>query len=229
VHVVENGQAAIDAYAAQKQPFALALMDVQMPGVDGLAATTEIRQREQADNRPRMPIIALTAHALPTDRDRCLAAGMDGYLAKPLRPRALFDLLESMLAGANGNAGDTAQPDESPAEPMDRAAALRHCGGNAAVLADIAQIFLAESPRLINEIHSTLAAEDVEGCSHAAHQLKGSVSNFFAPATVTAARHVEEAARRGDFLAAREACAALDRELARLKPALAELTPAPVA
>jgi PAS domain S-box-containing protein len=229
VQVVNNGQAAIDAWAGREEPFALALMDVQMPGVDGLAATAEIRQREQAANRPRMPIIALTAHALPTDRDRCLAAGMDEYLAKPLRPRALFDLIESMLAGGNGDSRDAGPPAESPVEPLDRAAALRHCGGNAAVLADIAQIFLAESPRLIHEIHSALAAEDSQGCSHAAHQLKGSVSNFFASATVTAARQVEEAARRGDFPTARDACVALDRELARLKPALAELTPAPVA
>jgi CheY-like chemotaxis protein len=99
VTVVESGRAAIEAVRCQ--PFDVVLMDVQMPDLGGLEATAAIRQLEasrgpDASKRRRLPIIALTAHAMTGDRERCLSAGMDGYLSKPLRASDLFDALAEL-------------------------------------------------------------------------------------------------------------------------------------
>ena len=98
VHVVGDGRAALSALEGER--FDLVLMDVSMPGMDGLEATTELRRREQGTGR-RAPVIALTAHAMKGDRDRCLAAGMDGYLAKPVQAEELRRLIEQVLGGAD--------------------------------------------------------------------------------------------------------------------------------
>jgi signal transduction histidine kinase/DNA-binding response OmpR family regulator len=100
VTVVGNGRQALEAL--EKQAYDLVLMDVQMPEMDGLEATAAIRRREHADG-PRQPVVALTAHAMKGDKDRCLAAGMDGYLAKPIRTQELDALLDKYLAIRNGN------------------------------------------------------------------------------------------------------------------------------
>jgi PAS domain S-box-containing protein len=98
VTVVGNGQAALDAL--EKQPYDLVLMDVQMPGVDGFQATAAIREKEKSGGR-RIPIIAMTAHALKGDQDRCIAAGMDGYVSKPIRTVDLFASIESVMEKTN--------------------------------------------------------------------------------------------------------------------------------
>ena len=95
VTVMVNGRNALEALA--NQTFDLVLMDLQMPEMDGFEATAAIREREK-DNGGHIPIIALTAHAMKGDMERCLAAGMDGYLSKPIRPQELDDLLEKYLA-----------------------------------------------------------------------------------------------------------------------------------
>jgi CheY-like chemotaxis protein len=94
VTVAENGQAAL--HACGTQTFDLILMDIQMPGMDGLEATAAIRKKEIATGA-HTPIIAMTAHALKGDRERCLAAGMDGYVSKPIRTVELFAAIESVM------------------------------------------------------------------------------------------------------------------------------------
>jgi CheY-like chemotaxis protein len=101
VTVAENGHAALHACAAQN--FDFILMDIQMPGMDGLQATAAIRKKEIATGA-RIPIIAMTAHALKGDRERCLAAGMDGYVSKPIRPIELFTAIESVMQGRSAPA-----------------------------------------------------------------------------------------------------------------------------
>jgi len=96
VTVAENGQAALNACATQR--FDLILMDIQMPGMDGLEATAAIRKKEISTGA-HMPIIAMTAHALTGDRERCLAAGMDGYVSKPIRTAELFSAIENAMSG----------------------------------------------------------------------------------------------------------------------------------
>src|SRR5260370_29923203 len=95
VLVVANGLEALEA--VEKERFDLVFMDVQMPVMDGFEATTAIRKREGA-SRIRLPIVALTAHAMKGDREKCLAGGMDGYLSKPIRPQELDEVLQDYLA-----------------------------------------------------------------------------------------------------------------------------------
>jgi two-component system sensor histidine kinase/response regulator len=97
VTVVENGAEAVRA--VEREPFDVVLMDVQMPEMSGLEATEAIRRRERERATGHLPIIALTAHAMPQDETRCLEAGMDGYISKPLRPQELFGIVER-LAGS---------------------------------------------------------------------------------------------------------------------------------
>jgi len=98
VVVVDTGCKALEMLG--QEPFDLVLMDVQMPEMDGLTATVAIREREQ-DGSARIPIIAMTAHAMPGDEERCLAAGMDGYIAKPVTPQDLLVAIESVLGTRN--------------------------------------------------------------------------------------------------------------------------------
>ena len=97
VMVVGDGQAALDAL--EEQSFDLILMDIQMPEMDGLEATRILREREQKGHRPA-PIIAMTAHAMKGDRDKCIEAGMTGYISKPIQPEQLFELMEDVMAQA---------------------------------------------------------------------------------------------------------------------------------
>jgi CheY-like chemotaxis protein len=94
--VVDDGREAVAAF--ERERFDLVLMDVQMPEMDGLEAVTLLRSIERRDGRPHTPVIAVTAHAMSGDRDRCLARGMDGYVTKPLRPDALFAHIDDVLA-----------------------------------------------------------------------------------------------------------------------------------
>src|SRR4029077_4419889 len=96
--LVTNGRDAVAATTADQ--FDLVLMDLQMPEMDGVEATTPIRSRERAKRLPRVPIIALTAHAMQGDRQRCLDADMDGYVAKPIKPVELFEVIDRVMAAA---------------------------------------------------------------------------------------------------------------------------------
>ena len=99
VSIALNGRQALEAIETEK--FDIILMDVQMPEMDGLEATQAIRTRESLIGRPRIPIIAITAHAMAGDRDRCLEAGMDGYVSKPLNAQELFEIIENIELNAS--------------------------------------------------------------------------------------------------------------------------------
>ena len=118
VEVAANGHQAIDM--AGMDHYDLILMDVQMPGMDGMEATAAIRAREQGGRR--VPIIAMTAHAMKGDRERCLECGMDGYLSKPVEGRELVFLAESLAAG-----GDAAARPVWPARRKPRRSRCRRC------------------------------------------------------------------------------------------------------
>lgn len=206
VAVVNNGRAAVEQVAAQ--PFDVVLMDVQMPEMDGLEATAAIRQAE-AQSGEHVPIIAMTAHAMKGDRDRFLAAGMDGYVAKPVRPHELYATVEG-LHRASGHDVSTPAWD----------AALERVGGDEAMLRDLAEMFFAECPKLMQQIRAHIANEDGPELRRAAHTLKGSAHVFAAEATAEAAHRLEEIGREGALADAGEALALLENEVARLLPAL---------
>ena len=217
--VVGNGREALDALD-DGPPFDAVLMDVQMPEMDGFAATAAIRARE-AGTGAHTPIIAMTAHALKGDRERCLAAGMDGYVTKPLRPQELFEALEGLpvasVAGAAA-AGSTAEP-----AVFDRDAALERMDGDVDLMKELVGLFLDECPQRMAEIREALTRRDATKLRQAAHTLKGSVGNFAAREALEGARRLETIAQEQDWEHAEEAWAALEAAIDRLKPAMAEV------
>ena len=213
VVVVNNGRAAVERVA--EQPFDVVLMDVQMPEMDGIEATAAIR-RAEAQTGGHIPIIAMTAHAMKGDRDRFLAAGMDGYVAKPVRPHELYVAVEG---------GDPHAEAELPADlPFEWDAALENVGGDEAMLRELAEMFFAECPKLMQQIREHIAGADGPELRRAAHTLKGSAHVFGAEEVAAAAHRLEEIGglREEAFADAEEALALLEDEVTRLLPALRE-------
>jgi CheY-like chemotaxis protein/HPt (histidine-containing phosphotransfer) domain-containing protein len=221
VIVVGDGKQAVAA--AENDRFDAILMDVQMPQLNGFEATAAIRAREAASGG-HLPIIAMTAHAMKGDREKCLAAGMDGYVCKPVQAAELYQAIASVAPEG---------PSEGESQPVwNRAKALAHVGGDGELLRELAGLFLAECPRRFAEVCEAVAQSDAGKLRLSAHTLKGTVGNFAATAAWEAAQRLEAMGQRGDLTGAAEAVAALDTELARLRPALAALNketmPAPV-
>ena len=232
VATASNGRVALDTLArAGLQGFDLILMDVQMPEIDGLSATTTIRGRERASKtKTRVPIIAMTAHAMTGDRERCLAAGMDDYLSKPIRPADLVEAVERMAVHREPrqavDAG-TLQPPLPPAVSdaagpatdavvFDPDRALARLEGDRQLLRELIAIFRADRPRLLAAIRKAASAADAEALYRGAHALKGTLGTFDAPLAFRAAERLEHAARAGDLSGAAGLVAELATELARL-------------
>jgi signal transduction histidine kinase/DNA-binding response OmpR family regulator len=190
VTIAGNGREAVDA--VQRRAFDVVLMDVQMPEMGGFEATAAIRAAEH-ERGTRLPIIAMTAHAMKGDRERCLAAGMDEYITKPLDPRQLCAVVERMAEGhPSAIATDVAVPEV----PMQ---VLARVGGDRQLLAEISRLFVDDAPRHLERIRHALDARDAEALRRAAHGLKGAAANFDADGVVHAARTLEEIGRTGEF------------------------------
>jgi CheY-like chemotaxis protein len=163
VTVVGDGRAAITAVFDEN--FDVVLMDVQMPEMDGFEATAEIRAREKSTGG-HIRIIAMTAHAMAGDRDRCLRAGMDGYLSKPLDPQLLRAVVEE-------------EPGAVSMRPVfERETALERVGGDTHLLSEVIQLFLADCPLRLAALKMALDARDAEAIAREAHQLKGAAGNL---------------------------------------------------
>jgi CheY-like chemotaxis protein len=225
VQVAGNGREALralglDGGPAPAEPFDVVLMDVQMPEMDGFQATALIRERERDTGR-HLPVIAMTAYAMKGDRERCLAAGMDGYVAKPVQPAELVRALSGLRTGtAVSGAVLAAGPAD---ELIDRAAALERVGGDKQLLAELAKLFRREWPGWLTEIRAAVAAGDAARLRLFAHTLRGSAANFGARAACAAAQRLETLAQTGNLTGADEATTVLAAALERLQPALAAL------
>jgi len=219
VAVARNGQETLEALEkATSRGFDVVLMDVQMPEMDGLEATAAIRKKEKATGR-HLPIIAMTAHALKGDRERCLAAGMDDYLAKPIQAKELLAAVEgAVLPAVETRESVPAEP--RPEEILDRVTALGRVDGDAKLLGELARLFLADTARLLSAVRQAVTRGDAKALEYAAHALKSSVGNFAAHAAFEAAARLEMSGRQGDLAEAQEAYAALQQEIERLKPVL---------
>jgi two-component system, sensor histidine kinase and response regulator len=213
VSAVADGQAAIDA--CMRDRFNVVLMDVQMPSINGLDATRAIRAREVADGRAPTPIIALTAHAMPEDRERCLAAGMDDYVSKPVDAEELFQAIER----AGHPRGVSAPPADEPVV-LDRDALARRVAGDAELLLDMVRNFNEERGALVAEVAASIAARDSDQLQRAAHSLKGALRTLAAPAASEAASRLEAIARGGDLRDAHAAWQCLQHEIRALEHAL---------
>jgi two-component system sensor histidine kinase/response regulator len=236
VSVVSNGQQALAAL--EEKVFDLVLMDVQMPKMGGLEATSAIRQKERGTGK-RIPIVAMTAHVMSGDRERCLQAGMDAYVAKPIQPAELFDTIENVVpppvkilpdkALGNPKATTTPAPNRAAArtregadstEACDEAALLRRLGGDGKLAREMIAMFLTGTPRTVLKIRKAIATGNAMELQQAAHALKGSVGNFAARGAYEAASKLEMLAREGDLPAAMGAFSTVESEIGRLRVSL---------
>jgi two-component system, sensor histidine kinase and response regulator len=220
IDAAENGWLAIEAMNVTT--YDAVLMDCQMPVMDGLTATAEIRRREQTSGAARVPVIALTANAMEGDRERCLAAGMDDFLSKPFTQQQLATLLRRWLAL---RALPEAERRDLSRVPLIDAGVLRNIAALAkpALLNSMIDLYLQHSPSLIRAVETAAANLQADVLSQAVHTLKSSTANLGGSRLAMAARECEVLVREGGITQAgpmvqrirreyQEFCAALSRE-----------------
>ena len=211
-----------DALAAlESQQFDLVLMDVQMPEMDGFDATKLIRSGEQKSGR-HIPIIAMTAHAMKGDQERCLEAGMDAYVTKPVQSKGLLETINRLVPGGGPISGVTSGTEDS-AEWVDRATLLARLGGREDRLRKVARMFLEESARLLGEIRAAIDQRSTSRIAQAAHALRGALGIFDADKATDAVQRLEKLARSSALEAAEERYQTLRLELDRLRKMIAQL------
>ncbi len=222
VQVAGSGREAIAML--QREEFDLVLMDIQMPELDGLQATAHIRQMERISGK-RLPIVAMTAQSGDSDRQRCLKAGMDAYVSKPIRASELISLIESVVPGGCVMESKTDQEAgvEEQLAHLDEALALSRVGGDVELLREVVGLFLDDYPRALEKIRIAVAANDASGVEHHAHSLKGSVSTFGAKDVFDAALALEKLGRSANLSDARSGLTTLEQALHELRPDLEAL------
>ncbi len=213
VEVANNGREALAALA--RQNFDLVLMDLQMPEMGGFEATAAIRERERQTGGHQR-IIAMTAHALKGDREKCLEAGMDGYLSKPIDRIQLFEVVEQQNTIAA-----VAVEAKTPSQAFDYDIALERLDGDEQLFAELARMFVDDCPRQLHAIESAIQAGDAARLQAAAHELKGAASNFAATSVVDATRALETIASQKAMGAAPAVWQRLEAEVGHLTAALA--------
>ncbi len=168
--LVDNGRLALEALSAET--FDLILMDVQMPEMDGLQTAKIIRENEQQSGN-HIPIIAMTAHAVKGDRERCLQAGMDNYVSKPIDSNKLFEAMETLTK-------KTGQPDGTAVDSatLDEEMLLQAFDGDWDFLQEVVEVFLSDYPRLVDDLRRAVNEGDSDLLMRSAHSLKGMLKNF---------------------------------------------------
>jgi HPt (histidine-containing phosphotransfer) domain-containing protein len=165
------------------------LMDVQMPEVDGLEATREIRKIESERGLRRVPIIAMTAHAMGGDRQRCLDSGMDDYIAKPIRIRRLMEILDQHV--------DAERVEHRSGSPVTRLvdwdSAMETVGGDRELLCELLEVFISERETMVGEIRSALQARNAADMRRTSHAFKGALNHLGAGAVARIAAELETA------------------------------------
>ena len=226
VTLVSNGREAVDAF--KKDSFDLILMDIQMPEMDGFEATGKIRALEQqsASNRQpatgNIPIIAMTAHAMKGDREKCFEAGMDDYVSKPINPEALFNAINKVIRESRMEKEEKHTPSTGVCAPFsprtfDLPKAMETVLGKKDLFQEIADLFLRKLPDDMAKIRDGVAENDAGVLEHASHSLKGAVGNFCAVEAFEAAYRLEKLGREGKMDTVKE-------ELSKLERVLNELT-----
>ena len=219
--IANNGREAVERFEAE--PFDLILMDVQMPELDGLSATKAIRDRESAVGRS-VPIVAMTAHAMKGDEELCLAAGMDAYLSKPIRPARLYEAIRSLKVSASDSEptvpiapdasvfdgedtslrvaaiGEDAATDLAGESHVDWDVALGTVGGDEELLGEIIEAFCEEAPRLLAALSSAIRSESGPEVRRAAHTLKGNLRALGAMGLIELAASIEDRGGRDEFV-----------------------------
>ena len=191
ISLVGNGREALEAL--KNESFDIVLMDVQMPQLNGLEATKAIRIDEQ-QNKNHIPIIAMTAHAIKGDRERCLEAGMDEYISKPIDSDKLFEAIEKLT-------GDPGHPDstEDVSAAINKETLLKAFDGDWNFLKEVVDVFLSDYPRLLDDLRRAHKESDSDTLMRAAHSLKGIMKNFQAEPAAEAAFELEKKGKENNF------------------------------
>ncbi len=218
VTIANNGREGLELL--EKQSFDIALVDVQMPEMDGLQLAAAIREKEKSSGA-HLPIIAMTAYAMKGDRERCLEAGMDDYVAKPINSNQLFETMDSVQQ-PELRATPAVEPAGIP-EVLDEATLRARFEGELDLLKEVVSLYLEDCPKLLDGIRGAVERADAQGVERSAHKLKGTVANFSARAAYDAALHLEVMGREGRLEQAREGLGRLESALLELKPVLLEL------
>ncbi len=228
---VFNGKEAL--HALEQRDYDLVLMDVQMPVMDGLEATRRIRDPRSNVRNHAIPIIAMTAHVMQGDREKCLHAGMDDYIAKPIDPKILTDILDRFLPKEIGTDKPPdernnlmLQPQESTGAEtaqvpvFDKAALMGRLMGDVGLARTITASFLEDIPRQIATLKAALDAGDLAAASRQAHTIKGSSANVGGEALRHIATEMEQAGKSGDIAAMASRMTALEKQFELLKQAM---------
>ncbi|MCR9296286.1 MAG: response regulator [bacterium] len=201
VKLAENGREAVESW--QSEEFDLILMDLQMPEMDGFEATRQIRSLEHGSGR-HIPIVAMTAHAMKGDEERCLQAGMDGYVPKPIRQKDLHEALSKFLStGVKMATQETRSPSDEIG-CVDWGLVLETVGGDEGFLKSIIQACLEETPQLVQQLARSLDEGDAKESRRLAHTIKAAGRTFGVTRLTEHAEHIELAAESGDLEASRQ-------------------------
>ncbi|HXN98992.1 MAG TPA: response regulator [Candidatus Acidoferrales bacterium] len=228
-HSVSSAADGLEALAAiERTQFDVVLMDEEMPRMNGLEATRAIRKTEAATGR-HVRVIGLTGNASYEDERRCLDAGMDAFISKPVRMDKLYEAVESIGEAAkqptDAQSGqDSSAPVQAARAGTDGETAAAHLhratGGNEKLQRSLIKTFLQDAPKTILLIQRAIAAKDAQKLAGSAHALKGSIAIFGAAKAVAIAANLQAMGRSGDLLGADSQFRALESEFARLKPEL---------
>ncbi len=226
--VASNGLEALEAL--EQQPYDVVLMDVQMPELDGLDASRRICEQWPPESRPQ--IIAMTANALPEDREACFSAGMNDYVAKPIRAEELAAALKRAqpLRNRDAGLGESVHAGSPTREVSLEAAALQNLRdiGGVDFLIEVVDVFLADAPALITSLRSSLERRDTEELRRAAHTLKSNGATLGAMVFADLCRTVEQHAKDGRLDGVSQLVDQIEQEYRTLEKALASLRSEPV-
>ncbi len=219
--IVENGRQAVETLA--RQPFDLVLMDVQMPEMDGFEATRLIRQNEAESDQPHLPIIAMTAYAMKGDMERCLAAGMDGYVSKPISAELLKAEIIKFSPATLTRATPVAAPPFPEGPSFDTEKLVRAFDDDMEFLKEAVGMFLEDYPPMLVSIDQALTAVDHDELGRTAHGLKGMLGNFQADAAVGHAFSLENMGKKKECNGGQQVFTTLVQEINNLEKALTRL------
>ncbi len=222
VTVASDGKKAL--LALERQAFDLILMDVQMPEMNGWEATRAIREKEKTTGR-HIPIVAMTAHAMKGDEERCIAAGMDSYLAKPIRAQELLAVLDKIGDQKGGSESKVPSSKSAVSHAIDLTAALERLDGDRDLFEELAQVFKTDTPNIVAVMRRAISNQDAASLGHQAQALKGSSANLGAYAVSQAAHEIEKTARSADMRRADEQLKLLEKEVDSLLCELGAICP----
>jgi CheY-like chemotaxis protein len=246
VTLANNGKEAVTLWEANRcSQFDVVLMDIQMPVMDGLQATAHIRLQERslqtesatpAGPELHIPIIAMTAHAMKGDRERYLAGGMDGYISKPINSAELEPAIQAVVATFSPKISSPASSVENIKETksmgVEEARILARFDGDLELTRELAEMFINECPKHLNDIHAAIREGNAKALERSAHTLKGSVGNFSTTGPHEFTLKLEMLGKSGSVAGAPEILKVLEEQLAQfnqLLSGMAKDTPRPSA